>query len=127
MNLPTTIFLWLVMSSFAVAGAQAEDGKVQTAAALICGTAQQARDFAAEHPENLQAALPAANVHGPKGPCLFAQVAFVANRTMDRIERKDVTYAVTEIVIVGVDTPYGVIAVRPNVAYTVLKVKEETA
>ena len=125
MNLLTKLLLWVVLSSFALVGAKAESN-VQTAGALICGSAEQARDFAARHPENLQAALPAANMHGPKGTCLFAQVAFVAGKSMDRIEQKDVTYVVTEIVIVGVATPYGVIAIKPNIAYTVLKVKEQT-
>jgi hypothetical protein len=127
MNLPTKVVLWLVMSAFTLAGAQANDAKVQTADALICGTAQQARDYAAQHPENLPAALPAVNMHGPKGTCLFAQIAFLAGKAMDRIEQKNATYIVTEIVIVGVATPYGVIAVKPNIAYTVLKAKEESA
>jgi hypothetical protein len=127
MNLPTKVLLWVVLSSFALVGAKAEDGTVQTSGALICGSAQQAKEFAAQHPGNLQSALPTANTHGAAGACLFAQVAFVAGKAMDRIEQPNVTYVVTEIVIVGVATPYGIIAVKPNVAYTVLKVKEETA
>jgi hypothetical protein len=127
MNLPTKVLLWVVLSSFALLGAKAEDNKVQTADALVCGSPEQVKDFVVQHPENLRSALPAANMHGAKGTCLFAQVAFVAGKTMDRIEQPNVTYVVTEIVIVGVATPYGVIAVKPNVAYTVLKVKEETA
>jgi hypothetical protein len=131
MNLPAKLVLCVLLSSFALVGAKArennEAGNVQTAGALICGTAEQARTFATEHPSDLQAALPMSNTHGAKGTCLFAQVAFVAGKAMDRIEQKNATYAVTEIVILGVATPYGVIAVKPNVAYTVLKVKEETA
>ena len=34
---------------------------------------------------------------------------------------------VTEIVIVGVATPYGMLAIEPSVVYTLLKVEEERA
>ena len=42
----------------------------------------------------------------------------------DRIEHSDATYAVTEILIVGVKTPGGVLRMRPNVAYALLRLNE---
>jgi len=46
---------------------------------------------------------------------------------MDRVRNKDGSYAVTEILIVGVATPYGFLPIEPSVVYTLLKVTEEKA
>jgi hypothetical protein len=131
MNLPAKLLLAAALPMAALMsanmGAKADDGSVQTRTALICGTAEQVKNFAVHHPDELQAALPAANTEDASGSCLFAQIAFVAGKGMDRIEQKNATYQVTEIMIVGVATPYGIIAVKPNLAYTVLKVKEAAA
>ena len=44
-----------------------------------------------------------------------------------RVRNKDGSYAVTEILIVGVATPYGFLPIEPSVVYTLLKVAEEKA
>jgi hypothetical protein len=46
---------------------------------------------------------------------------------MERVKSKDGSYDVTEILIVGVATPYGMLAIEPSVVYTLLKVTEEQA
>ena len=45
----------------------------------------------------------------------------------ERIEDKDTTYILTEILIVAVKTPYGLLRMRPNLAYTLMPVNEENA
>jgi hypothetical protein len=127
MNLLTKRLLWVIFVSLPLVSARAEDGNVQTGDALICGTAEQAKAFVASHPDNLEAAVAAANGKGVHGTCLSAQIAYVPGKAIGRIERPNVTYVVTEIMIVGVTTPYGIMAIKPDVAYTVLKVKEEAA
>jgi len=123
------LVLWLVLSSLAAFGARANTApmaEVQAANALICGTADQAKRFVTLHPD-FQRALDTVNETGTDSNCLAAVIAYIPGKALDRVEQKDATYVVTEILIVGVGTPYGMLKVEPSVVYTVLKVNEETA
>lgn len=135
MNLFAKIVVWIVMSLFAAFGARAQDASsqdVRAAKLLICGTAEKAQHFAAEN-HDLQAAI--ANDGTPDGKgatgassaCLVAGIAYVSGKQIERVRSKDGSYDVTEIMIVGVATPYGMLAIKPSVVYTLLKVDEERA
>jgi len=89
---------------------------------VICATAADARNYAATHKDGIQKAIDGA-IDGKA--CLVARIAFVPGKQSHRIEQKDATYAVTEITIVGVSTPLGVLGMPPNLAYTLLRLPDQ--
>ena len=139
MNLFTKVVVWTVLSSFVALGAKAQSTTqgtpprdVQAARMLICSSAEKAHDFAAQH-QDLQEAIAKDETSAGKGAsgvtnaCLVAGIAYISGKPMDRVKSKDGAYDVTEILIVGVATPYGMLAIEPSVVYTLLKVTEEQA
>ena len=130
MNAITKVIVWIVLSLFAALGARAQDVRsqdVQSAKLVICGTAEKAQHFAARN-QDIQAAIAANNeASSTSAPCLIAGIAYISGKQMDRVRNKDGSYAVTEILIVGVATPYGFLPIEPSVVYTLLKVAEEKA
>ena len=106
-------------SAFAQAEMQAEptEGNV-----LVCATPADAMSYAASHKNALQASI-AGEAEDDKA-CVATKVIFIPGKQGDRIEHSDATYAVTEILIVGVKTPRGVLRMRPNVAYALLRLNE---
>ena len=89
---------------------------------VICATAADAKHYANMHKDGIQRAIDGA-IDGKA--CLVAKIAFVPGKQSDRIEHKDAIYAVTEIMIVGVSTPLGVLGMRPNLAYTLLRLPDQ--
>ena len=135
MNLITKVIVWIVLSLFAALGARADDARsqnVQSARMVICSSAEKAQSFAAQH-QDVQAAIAkdetsgGKNAMGTSGACLVAGIAYISGKQMDRVRSKDGSYDITEIMIVGVATPYGMLAIEPSVVYTLLKVNEERA
>jgi hypothetical protein len=125
MNLFTKAVVWVVLSSFVAVGAKARDEtpkNVRAAKLVICDSAEKAQHFAAQN-HDLQAAIES----GASKTCLVAGIAYISGKQMDRVQNKDGPYDVTEILIVGVATPYGLLAIEPAVVYTLLKVNEEAA
>jgi hypothetical protein len=135
MNLIAKVILWIVLSLFAALGARADDARsqnVQAARMVICSSAEKAQNFAAQH-QDVQAAIAkdesatGKDANGAASACLVAGIAYISGKQMDRIQSKDASYHVTEILIVGVATPYGMLAIEPSVVYTLLKAEEERA
>jgi hypothetical protein len=89
---------------------------------VVCATAADARSYAKTHKDAIQNAI-AREITGKA--CVVAKIAFVPGKQSDRLEQKDATYAVTEIMIVGVSTPLGVLGVPPNPAYTLLRLQDQ--
>lgn len=135
MNLVAKVIVWIVLSLFAALGARAQDAPsrdVQAARLVICGTAEKAQLFAAQN-QDLKAAIArddaaaGKNAGDAANACLVAGIAYISGKPMERVSSKDGAYNVTEILIVGVATPYGMLAIEPSVVYTLLKVEEEAA
>jgi hypothetical protein len=134
MNLFTKAVIWVVLSSFVAVGAKARDENskdVQAARLVICDSAEKAQHFAAQH-HDLQAVIADNNAtnkdaSGAPNTCLVARIAYISGKQMDRVQNKYGPYDVTEILIVGVATPYGLLAIEPAVVYTLLKVDEDAA
>lgn len=130
MNVFAKVTVWVVLSAFAALGATARDTPsqdVQAARLVICGTAEKAQRFAAQH-QDIQAAIADDNeASSASTTCLVAGIAYISGKQMDRVRNRDGSYVVTEILIVGVATPYGFLAVEPSVVYTLLKVEEDAA
>jgi hypothetical protein len=132
MNLIAKVIVWIVLSLFAALGAKADEVRsqdVQAARMVICSSAEKAHNFAAQH-QDVQAAIAKdekKDASGAKSACLVAGIAYISGKQMDRVQSKDGSYNVTEIMIVGVATPYGMLAIEPSVVYTLMKVDEERA
>jgi hypothetical protein len=126
--------VWVVLSLLAAFGAKADDLRsldvnaqdVQSAKLVICGTAEKAQHFAAKD-HDIQAVIADDEASTASAPCLIAGIAYISGQQVDRVHNKGASYAVTEIVIVGVATPFGFMAVKPEVVYTLLKVEDEKA
>ena len=121
MSVHSDFLLGAALSCFLTALVQAQE--VKTGHALICATADDARDYAAAHQDKVQTAIDS-ETHAKA--CLVAKIAFVPGNRTDRLQQKNATYVVTEILIVAVGTPYGYLSMQPpNIAYTLLKLQEE--
>jgi hypothetical protein len=88
---------------------------------LVCATPADAKSYAAIHKDAIQSSIAG---QADEKACLVTKVVFIPGQQSDRIEHSDATYAVTEILIVAVKTPQGVLRMRPNVAYTLMKLNE---
>jgi uncharacterized membrane protein YgdD (TMEM256/DUF423 family) len=135
MNLFAKVMVWIVLSSFVALGAKAREAPardVQSARLVICSTAEKAQSYAAQN-QDLQAAIAddsqatKTDASAASSACLVAGIAYISGNKMERVQSKDGSYDVTEILIVGVATPYGMLAIEPSVVYTLLKVTEEQA
>src|SRR5262245_32450011 len=88
---------------------------------LVCATPADAKSYAASHKDAVQSSIAE---QADEKACLVTKAFFISGQQSDRIEHRDATYAVTEILIVAVKTPYGVLRMRPNVAFTLLRLNE---
>ena len=88
---------------------------------VICASAADAKTYATTHKDAIQNAI-AGEITGKA--CVVAKIVFLPGKESDRLEQKDATYAVTEITIVGVSTPLGVLGIAPNLAYTLLRLPD---
>ena len=129
MRTSNTISLVTGALVFSISTASAQQPKVptdevRTDGALVCATEADAKNYAMLHKDQIQT-----SIEGEKDAksCLVVKVAFVPGKQSDRFQQKDATYAVTEILIVAVKTPYGFVSMRPNLAYTLLRLNEEKA
>jgi hypothetical protein len=88
---------------------------------LVCATPADAKSYAASHKNALQSSIAGG---ADEKACVVSKVVYIPGKQSDRIEHSDATYAVTEILIVAVKTPYGVLRTRPNLAYALLRLNE---
>jgi hypothetical protein len=110
------------LSTLPVAFAQAEvQGEVTEDNVLVCATPADAMSYAASHKGALQTSIASG---ADDKACVATNAVFIRGKQGDRIEHSDATYAVTEILVVGVKTPRGVLRIRPNVAYALLRLNE---
>jgi hypothetical protein len=105
-------------SAFAQAEMQADPTEDNV---VVCATLADAKSYAASHKDGLQASIAGG---AEDNSCVATKVVFIPGRQGDRIEYSDATYAVTEILIVAVKTPRGILRMRPNVAYALLRLNE---
>jgi len=92
---------------------------------LVCATPADAKSYAASHRDTLQGSIAGeADEKADEKACVASKVVFIPGKQSDRIEHSFATYAATEILIVAVKTPYGVLRMRPNVAYALLRLNE---
>lgn len=120
------IVLWVIAACAAHAtDAQVTDAHVRTDRLPLCASVEKAQQFASKT-DNLAAAIASDDV-GAAQPCLVANIAYISGRPIERLRSHDAGYELTEILIVGVATPFGYLSVTPSLVYTLVKVDEEAA
>jgi hypothetical protein len=105
----------------AFAQAEVTQDQVTEDNVLVCATQADAKSYAASHKDAVQSSIAG---QADEKACLVTKVVFIRGKQGDRIEHSDATYAITEILIIAVKTPYGVQRMRPNVAYALLRLNE---
>jgi hypothetical protein len=118
---PSSAFVSSAFASSAFAQAEVTADEVAVDNVLVCATPADAKSYAASHKDAIQSSIAG---QADEKACLVTKAVFISGQQSDRIEHSDATYAVTEILIVAVKTPYGVLRMRPNVAYTLMKLNE---
>jgi hypothetical protein len=91
---------------------------VTTDNVVICATAADAKEYAVLHKHDIKSAI---ERETNAKTCLVAKIAFMPGEQLDLVEDRDATYTVTEILIVAVSTPDGLVKIGPNLAYTLLR------
>jgi len=114
----------LLSSSSALAQHEAPPDVKTADGVLVCATAADAKNYAALHKNGIRTAIEG---EVDAKSCLIAKIAYVPGKQSERIEDTDTTYILTEILIVAVKTPYGLLRMRPNLAYTLMPVDEQKA
>jgi hypothetical protein len=114
----------LLSSSSAFAQREVQPGVKTADGVLVSATAADAKNYATLHKNAIRTAIEG---EIDAKACLIAKIAFLPGKQTERIEDKDTTYVLTEILIVAVKTPYGMLKMRPNLAYTLMPVDEEKA
>jgi hypothetical protein len=108
--------------------APARADEIETSTGVICNTQQQMERFVALNDADPQSAIRAVNdeVHDPTA-CAVASLAFVRGGNPVTVRKKDATFQIVPILVVGVVTPDGVRGVIPAVYFSLFKVEERTA
>jgi hypothetical protein len=124
MRVMSQILVSAALASLALAPSlcASAESVVTTDNVVICATAADAKNYAALHKHDIKSAI---ERETDAETCLVAKIAFFPGRQTDLVQDKNATYAVTEILIVAVSTPYGLLNIRPNLAYTLLRVPEQ--
>jgi len=102
--------------------------EVETSTGVICNTQKQMERFVALNDADPQSAIRVINAeeHDPEA-CAVASLAFVRGGNPITVRRKDATFQIVPILVVGVVTRDGVRGVIPAVYFTLFKVEERMA
>jgi hypothetical protein len=114
------------LSLLLLAPAHAEE--VETSTGVICNTQKQMERFVALNDADPQSAIRAVNAeeHDPAA-CAVASLAFVRGGNPVTVRRRDATFQIVAILVVGVVTPDGVRGIVPAVYFSLFKVEERSA
>ena len=101
---------------------------VQVGTALVCDTRQQVERVVALYDGDFDAAVSTVNaeVQDPSA-CAMASMAYLVSPPLATERRKDLTFQIVQILVVGVITKNGVAPVEPTKLFSVLEVDEREA
>lgn len=98
--------------------------EVQIGKGLLCDTAEQAARFVALNEKDAATAIQNVNAEYKETACAVMPVAYVRGAEVSTIQTAAASFAIVEIAIVGVFTPFGPRPVPPHKQYTIFAVKE---
>ena len=115
-----------VLSLLLVAPTRADE--VETSTGVICNTAKQMERFVMLNDADPPSAVRAVNaeVHDPTA-CAVASLAFVRGGNPVTVRKRDATFQIVPILVVGVVTPDGVRGIIPAVYFSLFRVEERSA
>ena len=113
---------------FVLLFAPARADEVETSTGVICNTRKQMERFVALNEADPESAIRAVNAeeHDPTA-CAVASLAFVRGGNPVTVRRKDATFQIVPILVVGIVTRDGVRGVVPAVYFSLFKVDERMA
>ena len=122
----STLVRFAVLFLFFCAPALAEE--VQVGSGPVCDTQKQAERLASLLGDSVRSAVMAANAE-ERDPtaCKIADVAYLRGSRIATVRRKDVTYEIVEILVLGVVTPAGVQQTAPAVHFSLFPIDERMA
>jgi hypothetical protein len=108
--------------------APAHADEIETSTGVICNTQRQIERFVALNDADPQSAIRAVNAEEQDPTaCAVASLAFVRGGSPVTVRKKDATFQIVPILVVGVVTPEGVRGVVPAVYFSLFKVEERSA
>lgn len=125
MNFLVKLLVLACVLSFPVIGKAQE---IEIAAGLYCDTQEQVVRFLNVVETDPRLAAQTVNTEAKKDDaCVFGRVAMYRGRRVETIRNSQGAWAVTEILIVAVETPYGFLRVEPAAFWSAFKVEEHGA
>jgi hypothetical protein len=108
--------------------APARADEIETSTGVICNTQRQIERFVALNDADPRSAIRAVNAEEQDpSACAVASLAFVRGGSPVTVKKKDATFQIVPILVVGVVTPEGVRGVVPAVYFSLFKVEERPA
>lgn len=115
----------LVLSMGAFLSAPARAQEVEVATSVFCDTQKQAEQFLELFDGDARVAAGAVNAEANNpSACLVAKVAHVRGIKLSEARKKDATFQIVKILVLGIETPAGMQPVQPGVYFGALKVDE---
>jgi len=105
--------------------AQEHEQRYEYGNTLVCDTQVQAERYVSLYNGDEQETIDAVDAE-ERDPiaCAFATVAFLRGAELAMVRNRESAFQIVQILVVGVETPAGVRAVRPAVYFELLKVTE---
>jgi len=124
MSFATRLVLpFVLLASLLCAPTQASDYEVGTS--LVCDTQAQVERFAALFTGDAQAAVRVVNSEEQNpSACLILNVAYMRGSQIGMVRHGDSAFEIVRILVIGVETDNGIVAVRPAVYFSLFGVKE---
>lgn len=101
--------------------------EVETGAVMICDTQKQVERLGELFEGKPEAAIGTVNLEeGNPNACGVAQVAYVQGKLLGTVRSKSQAFHVVPIIVVGVNTPFGLRSVDSAVFFALVKVEEHS-
>lgn len=123
MNVLTKIFLFAILFSFRPAAAT----EVQTGAGLVCNSPDQLTRYVALHHkgDSPEAAIQQVNDESGLEACGIIPIVYYRGERVGEVEIEQGMAEVVKILVLAVQTPYGLRQVNPTVQYTLFSLHEQ--
>jgi hypothetical protein len=121
-----TVLFTALLATLVALSAQASE--VETGTVMICDTQKQAERLGQVFDGKPEAAISTVNLEvSDPNACGLANVAYVQGKLLGTVRSKSQAFHVVPIIVVGVNTPFGLRPVNSVVYFTLVKVEELSA
>jgi hypothetical protein len=101
-----------------------DDGELQIGTGLVCYTQEQVKRFVSVYDGDVETAVNAVNAeeHGPNA-CVIVTMVYVPGDPIATAIRKDKTFQIVPVLVIGIVTSEGVQAVEPIQFFSAVEVE----